>query len=161
MILRRFRTGDRDGCAAVFRAAVLTGAAGFYDTAQRRVWAEGARGDGFSTRLADQVTIVAEAGGVLRGFMSLRADGCLDLAYVHPGEMGRGLAARLLDEIIRAARTMGLSRLTTEASHPARRFFLKHGWREDAAQSVERAGVTLENFRMSCTVTAANVRGRS
>ena len=42
-----------------------------------------------------------------------------------------------------------MDRLTTEASHLARRFLLKQGWTELAAQEVEIGGVRLVNFRMT------------
>jgi hypothetical protein len=46
-------------------------------------------------------------------------------------------------------RAGGLNRLTTHASHLARRFFARHGWRVDYPETAERDGAALERFALS------------
>lgn len=75
-------------------------------------------------------------------------DAHIDFAYVALEEMGKGTAAKLYEYCEAHARTQGFSILTTEASHLAKRFFLKRGWHVEAAQTVIRDGVGIENFRM-------------
>lgn len=154
IVLRRYRDGDADGCAAVFERAVHEGAARHYTAEQRAAWAPpGPRPREaalrFADRLARQITWVAVRGTDIAGFMSLRPDGYVDFTYVAPEEMGSGLAGRLYERILGEARALGLTRLTSEASHLARPFFARHGWRIDAPQEVERLGVKIPNFRMS------------
>lgn len=154
MELRRFRLTDGTACGDLFHRAVREGAASRYTLEQRTAWAphdapspeQRAR---FAARLDQQITWVAEEAGTIEGFLSLRADGYLDLAYVTPERMGRGLAGQLYEKIEAEARALGLSHLTSEASHFARPFFARRGWQVDAPQQIERQGVLIENFRMS------------
>ena len=46
------------------------------------------------------------------------------------------------------ARGSGLNRLTTDASELARSFFMRNGWQLVARQEIERAGISLHNYRM-------------
>lgn len=147
--IRRFRDDDAEATARVFFDAVHLGAKGHYDEAQRRAWVPqppaGARWRG---RLRTQSTLVAERDGRVIGFMTLRPDGYIDLAFVAPEFIGRGVAKRLYDAIHEEAMTLGLRRLYSEASHLARPFFERQGWSVVRAQSVERDGVSLTNFVM-------------
>lgn len=147
--IRQFRPDDAAALRVIFEQAVLQGSAGFYDEVQRKAWAEAPNASpAWTTRLGDQITVVAERDGGLAGFMTLGHDGHLDLAFVRPDCMGTGLAASLHDRLLAIAMEKGLSRLTTEASHLARRFFLKQGWVEQAEQTVWIGDVQLTNFRM-------------
>ena len=69
--------------------------------------------------------------------------------------MGRGTADALYAMIVNTARVAGFARMTTAASHLARRFFEKRGWRVEAEQQVERHGAMLTNFRMFHVLTAS------
>jgi putative acetyltransferase len=147
--VRRFAAGDAPACHAVFFRAVREGAAGHYSEDQRRAWApEAAMPESWPDWLAREATFVAEEGGRIIGFMVLARDGLLDMAFVMPEAMGQGVAGRLLDVVMAEAGARGLTRLHTEASHLARRFFLCHGWVEEARQEVEKRGQRLVNFRM-------------
>lgn len=104
--------------------------------------------DGWSARHAANIAYVAEIDGKVTGFMTLTANGYLDMAFVLPEAMGTGVANSLYAAIEARASATGLSLLTTDASHLAQPFFAKHGWKTLAAQSVSKGGQTLENFRM-------------
>ena len=151
--IRLYREGDAAACAALFYRAVQEGAAGHYSPEQRDAWAPYpelppdilAR---FDWRLAQEITWVAEEDGAIEGFMSLRQDGYLDMAYVAPERMGTGLAGELYKKIKASARKLSLNILTTEASHLARPFFARRGWELMAEQQVERRGVLIPNFKM-------------
>ncbi len=82
------------------------------------------------------------------GFMTLRADGCVDLAFVAPVGIGQGVGGRLYEVVETEARRRGLERLCAEASRMARPLFERRGWRVVRRQTVERGGVALENFVM-------------
>jgi putative acetyltransferase len=81
--------------------------------------------------------------------MNLTNDGLIDMAFVLPEMMGRGVASTLYASIEDHAVSSGLSELRTEASHLARPFFERHGWRVINAQTVDCNGVTLENYYMT------------
>ncbi|MEO1599208.1 MAG: GNAT family N-acetyltransferase [Pseudomonadota bacterium] len=94
--------------------------------------------------------MVAETDGAeIAGFMSLTPEGVVDMAYVAPKWMGKGVALVLYSALIARAREVGLARLTTDASHLARPFFERRGWRLLTEQQVERHGVRLTNFKMA------------
>ncbi len=148
-LIRPFRDADAEATAQLYFDTVQRGTTAHYNRAQRRAWApappELRR---WRQRLASQYTLVAEQEGAVIGFMSLRADGYLDLAYVAPTHLGGGIAKRLYGEILLKAGNMGIRRLYSEASHLARRFFERQGWTLIAEQRVIRGGVGITNFVM-------------
>ncbi|GHD99812.1 hypothetical protein U879_10750 [Defluviimonas sp. 20V17] len=157
MEFRRFRETDAPACGALFFRAVHEGAASRYTEEQRAAWAPWRVPPPevlprLAAKLAEEITWLAEEDGALQGFMSLRKDGYLDMAFVAPERMGTGLAGQLYDRIEAAARALGLAHLTSEASHFSRAFFARRGWQVDAPQQIERRGVRIENFRMSKTL---------
>ncbi|MGB8621910.1 MAG: GNAT family N-acetyltransferase, partial [Paracoccaceae bacterium] len=106
-------------------------------------------------RLLTGICLVAEAPrGTAVGFATLSADGYLDFLYVAPDWMGRGVAGALYDPLEMQARAFGVTALSTEASHLARRFLERRGWRVEARQSVIRHGVPITNFRMEKQLSA-------
>jgi len=151
--VRPYRATDAPACFAIFTAAVHRGAQAFYSAEERAAWAPlKDMPQDWPDRLAQPVTLIAAVGGAPAGFMSLGRDGHIDLAYVTPEVMGRGVAAALYDALLGEARALGMTLLETEASHLARRFFEKHGWQVTARQSVIRRGVAITNFRMECQI---------
>ncbi|MFV0245517.1 MAG: GNAT family N-acetyltransferase [Qingshengfaniella sp.] len=148
--IRPYRPTDAPELSDLFHRAVHEGAARFYTAAERTAWAPpDAPGPDWADRLGAEITLVAETTHLApAGFMTLGRDGHLDLAYVHPQAMVTGVAAALHDRMLGIARDLGHTRLDTEASHLARRFFLRQGWTDHGAQQVIRHGVTLTNFRM-------------
>ncbi len=147
--VRQYMSGDRAACALVFYRAVREGAAACYNEAQRNAWAPDDKPDlDYPDKLLDQWCWVAERGGQVAGFMSLDRTGYLDMAFVLPEEMGRGTSAVLYDALIAQARSAGLTRLTVVASHLARRFFQKRGWRISWMQNLVADGQVYEVFRM-------------
>lgn len=157
--IRPYRDGDAPVLATVFERAVREGAAGAYDADQRAAWASALdTPPDWAQRLGEEITLVAERDGHVAGFMTLGRDGFLDLAFVLPEAMGTGVAAALHDRVLAEAEARDLTRLTTEASHLARRFFLKQGWRELGAIEVELGGTTLTSFQMEKRLRRPGVR---
>lgn len=155
MIIRRYHPDDTEGCFAVYLSAIRDGAHHHYSAAQRHAWApHDMTSDWMPDRLEDGDTWVAEASGEIRGFLTLRADGHLDLFFVHVEVMGTGAAAHLYDTMLAAASAAGLTRLTTDASHYARRFLERRGWRLIAEESVLRNGAVLTRFKMDLALDA-------
>jgi len=148
--IRRFRDADAAATARVFYDTVHHATQDFYDDAQRKAWAPRVPDlEPWLARIRPQTAFVAERNGKVIGFMTLRGDGYIDLAYVAPDVVGKGVAKALYDAILADAGNAGLARLTSEASHLARRFFERQGWRVVEEQSVLRNGVALTNFRMA------------
>ena len=147
---RPFRPADAAGVFAVFRTAVRDGAATRYSEAQRMAWAPlDAMPDNWPGWLSGMDTQVAEDAGEIAGFMAATHEGYLDMAFVLPRWMGKGLAQALYDVILSHARARNLTRMTAHASHLARPFFARNGWRIDYPETVTRNGVALDRFAMS------------
>lgn len=150
VVVRSCRPGEAGALAEIFHRAVREGAAGAYTEEERAAWSpEAPSGAAWLARTEGAETVVAEAGGVPVGFMSLvMAEGYLDFAYVLPEVKGRGVAAALYAVLESRARAAGLGRLTTEASLLAEPFFARQGWSLVRRQTVERRGVPLRNAVM-------------
>ncbi|WNK01706.1 GNAT family N-acetyltransferase [Thalassospiraceae bacterium LMO-JJ14] len=149
MRIRRIQDDDIAATAQLFYCAVRQGAAGYYDDAQRQAWApEVPELVRWHDRLMAQTGFVAELDGAIIGFMTMTAVGHIDLAYVAPAYIGKGVAKALYDEIVCEATSNGLSRLTSDASHLARAFFERQGWVVIRPQTVVRDGVSIRNFVM-------------
>jgi len=148
--IRPIQDADAAATARIFYDAVRIGAQDYYDEAQRRAWAPWIpESTEWLDRLKPQTTLVAEQDGRVVGFMTLTADGCIDLAYVAPDRIGHGVAKQLYDAILSVAVEHGLPRLRAEASHLARDFFERQGWSVVMEQTVSRSGVELTNFVMA------------
>lgn len=148
--IRPYRAADAGAVGQVFYDAVHQGAAGAYGAAQRAAWApEVPAGAEWSLRFERSVTFVAEAEGRVVGFMNLVPEtGYIDMAYVAPQVMGRGVAHALYAPIEAAGRDAGCATLTTAASALARPFFERQGWHVQRREEVTRAGVRLHRFQM-------------
>ena len=152
--VRRFEDEDAEATARIYFDAVRIGAQSHYDEAQRRAWAASVPDTlPWRARLKSQASFVAERDGAVVGFMTLKPDGCIDLAFVAPEAMGTGVARRLYERLLAEAAAMELRRLHTEASHLARPFFERQGWSVVKQQTVERNGVALTNFVMEKYLT--------
>ncbi len=154
--LRRYAPADAGALARIFYDAIHIGAARHYTAAERTAWAAKVpTPEAWAKRLTGLHTLVAHDPDGPIGFFSLRPDGHLDLAFVAPPAMGQGVGAALLSATETHARDTGLTRLTADASLAAHGFLLRHGWRDIAAQTVERHGVKLRNFRMEKSFTVS------
>lgn len=151
--VRNFNARDAEQTADVFFEAVRFGAKNFYDEEQRKAWApQKPELNKWRTRLAEQAVKVAILDEAVIGFMTLDPNGKIDLAFVTPDAMGKGISAKLYDAILKEAQTAGLKTLHTEASYLAKQFFQKCGWQVIQQQTVSRESVELTNFLMKLDV---------
>lgn len=148
--IRASKPDDDDAIHHIYFRAVREGTAQFYTKEQRIAWAPSEkRQKPFDPAL---ICWVAEDEAKPVGFIAVEPDGYLDLAFVLPEYIGRGVAKALYSEVLEWAYTEDLDRLTVHASHQARRFFLRQGWTVDDAETVERNGQKLERFAMSLSL---------
>lgn len=154
LLVRSFAPSDAKALGEVFHRAVHEGASVRYTPEECAAWSPAPPSSRmWQDRLAGAETVVAETPAGPVGFMSLDLSrGYLDLAFVLPEAMGRGVAAALYAVLEGRARAAGLMRLTTEASLLAEPFFARQGWQLVARQQVERHGVLLRNALMEKTL---------
>jgi putative acetyltransferase len=147
-VIRPLRGHEVEQTYAIYRDAVRIGAAPFYTEAQRRAWVPSDRmEDWWPGRVLGGTTWVDEAEGGLNGFLTY-ADGHLDLFFIRPEARRGATAPALYDRMLAEAWAEGRGRLTTHASHLARRFLERRGWRMVVREETERNGVLLERFAM-------------
>jgi putative acetyltransferase len=150
LIIRPFRATDRAATALVYYRAIREGAAGYYTPAQCAHWAPSPDPDWSTpTKLLDQWAWVAEQDGQITGFMSLAHDGLLDMAFVLPEVMGKGVAAALYDVLLTKAQSEGLQKLTVDASVFSHGFLRKRGWQVDWQGDRVYDGVAFFGYAMS------------
>lgn len=157
-ILRSY--GPEDACALgdVFYHAVHEGAASKYSAEQRNAWQSSApSGKAWEAKLAASDCIVALCEGKIVGFMS-REGAILDMAYVLPEVMGKGVSGVLCAVIEGRARAEGITHMTVDASQLAETFFARRGWSLVRRQEIERRGVILQNCRMEKHIGPTQVR---
>lgn len=153
--IRKATPKDDDAIFSVFFRAVRQGAAKFYTQKQRVVWAPKSKPDQTPTNHS-MLRWVAEMDGDIIGFIAVTRAGYIDLAYVLPEWMGRGVAQALYDAVLEWAHHARLSELTSHASHFAKRFFLKNNWQVDYPETVALGDQKLERFYMRCKLEIQN-----
>jgi len=135
--------------AAIFVASIegLTG--DDYSEAQQEAWAAAADDEAaFGKRLASQLTLVATIESAPVGFASLKGADHIDLLYVHPEAVGRGVAAALCDALEKLAGRRGVKSLTVDASDNAAEFFVRRGYEAMQRNTVSLNGEWLANTTM-------------
>jgi putative acetyltransferase len=151
MRIRPFRDDDAPALAQLFHAAVHGIGALHYTQAQVAAWSPSAADPArFAARGRDGRTLLVAVDGDDRpiAYGDVEADGHVDHLYCAPAHAGTGVTAALYGAIEAAARGRGVVRLHVEASEPARRFFLKHGFRELHRRDFEIGGVAIHNYAM-------------
>jgi putative acetyltransferase len=135
--------------AAIFSESVEELTGDDYSEAQQAAWAAVADDEvAFGKRLQSQLTLVATMQGSPVGFVSLKGSDHIDLLYVHPGAVGRGVATLLVDAIEKLAGARKATALIVDASDTAEKFFSKRGYIATQRNSVTVGDEWLANTTM-------------
>lgn len=141
MALRPFLPADAPLLAEIFRASIEELTADDYSPEQRRAWIAAADDEkAFAAQLACNLTLIATFDGSPVGFLSLRGEEQIDMLYVHPAAVGRGVATLLCDAVERIAASRGTPRLVANASDTARGFFERRGYVAQRRNTVSCGG---------------------
>ena len=158
--LRPFLPADTPILAAIFVASIgeLTG--DDYSETQQAAWASAADDEAaFGKRLAAQLTLIATLQNSPVGFASLKGADHIDLLYVHPSAVLRGVAAMLCDALEKLAGARGAKSLTVDASDNAQEVFLKRGYVATRRSTITMGDEWLANTAMTKTLAAAGAPG--
>ncbi|MQB43532.1 GNAT family N-acetyltransferase [Rhizobium sp. ICMP 5592] len=145
--VREYDATDAGATIDIFLRAIREVASKDYNPAQIDAWAKVDDPKVWAQWRASRPTWLAICETQPIGFADLKADGCLDMMFVHPDYQGKGVASLLLKTVETAASHQGHRRIFTEASLTARPFFERKGFIVLAAQTVEKRGQTPPNFR--------------
>ncbi|OOG28715.1 GNAT family N-acetyltransferase [Thioalkalivibrio denitrificans] len=147
--LREFREEDLGAVLDVFQASVRQVAARDYIPEQVEAWAPVPPDEEYwRRRLVRKAVFVCETEGALAGFIAIDTRGHVDLLFVHPAHLRRGVATALLARARAWAMERGARRLTTDASVTARPFFEQAGFRVTEHRIVPLRGMMFRNFHM-------------
>lgn len=151
-MIRNAINADFDRLGEIMYLAIRTGQSP-YTEAQRKAWiSEPHLGKKWSEKLGSQYVVLAEKAGQIVGFMTLRSDGYLDLAFILPEARGKGLFRRLYDRIEGHADSLGLVRLWTHASLMAQPAFAAVGFCVVKHEVISREGECLARAEMDKAV---------
>lgn len=149
LTVRAFEDADAKAAAQIFYDAVNIGANEFYTAEQRNAWASHVPQTTYwRDRLNGQITFVAVIANEIVGYMTLADDGYIDLAFVKPDNIGKGVAKALYDAVLTKGSELNLCRLYSDASFMAKQFFTRQGWLVVKRQVIKRNGIKLTNFAM-------------
>ena len=148
--IRAFEPGDADRVADIFFRSVREVAKSRYDEAQIEAWISSVPEPSkwlpyliaFYTYLAIDEYDEAVA------WISMRADGYIDMLFCLPEAVGRGAAGQLYETVERIATELGLSRMTAHASLFAQPFFAKRGWKVEQHEVHVQNGVDIPRATM-------------
>ncbi|KJC63137.1 acetyltransferase [Agreia bicolorata] len=148
--VRPYEDGDASSTLEVFLTAITETASADYTSEQIQAWADPGGRDlrRWAEAMAGRQSFVAIIGGQLAGFSDVSEDGYIDMMFVSPQFLRRGVARTLLVYGQELARKWKASELSADVSITARPFFESQGFAIVAEQSPVKRGVMLTNFKM-------------
>ena len=149
MRIRAYEARDAAGVAQVFRRSIAALGPRDYSPEQVAAWLSRAPdAAGFHARASDgRVFIVVVDGNDMPvAFADLEADGHVDMLYGAPEVAGTGLVLLLYATLEAIARQRGMTRLYSEASEAALRFFLTRGFVKLHRRELMIGDVAIHNY---------------
>ncbi|CEI30833.1 GNAT family N-acetyltransferase [Propionibacterium freudenreichii] len=149
--VRPYMDSDAGITRSIFLQSVTLTAAEDYTKQQIDAWAspQDRPLDEWNRDRQESGTLVAVVAGVVMGFTDIRETGYIDMLFVSPKFVRRGIGSALLREAENRARIAKAPLLYSNASITARPFFAHHGFVEVAEQHPIIHGVQLKNYRMN------------
>ena len=102
----------------------------------------------WTQRLNNNLCKVAVLNNVIVGFAELTDEGHVDTMYVHKDHQRKGVADRLLHQLLTVAADRNYVVVTTEASITAKPFFEKNGFRVTRVKTKLYNGKDFINYKM-------------
>jgi putative acetyltransferase len=143
--------GPADAAATltVYQRAIRETASTDYSPQQIAAWAaDDIDVEQWNERRMRPRTLVARSGGEVAGFGDIDGDGYVDMMFVAPEFVGRGVATALLEAVLQLARADGTEEFTVHASVTARPFFERKAFVVVEERHPVVRGVELTNFLM-------------
>ncbi|WP_231556401.1 GNAT family N-acetyltransferase [Cryobacterium sp. MLB-32] len=159
IVIRSYGQADAAETLAIFLAAVTETAAADYSPEQIHAWARPEERElpAWHTAMQGRNSYVATVDGALAGFSDVDDVGYIDMMFVAPRHLRRGVARHLITHVEAHARMERLTALSADVSITARPFFERCGFTVEAEQHPVRAGVRLTNYRMTKSLVVGEV----
>lgn len=149
IIIRTFRPADTPELIDLFREAVHTINIQHYSAEQVAAWAPAEIDlQQWQKSLSNNKAFVAQIDAKIVGFADMTPEGHLDRLYVHKDYQGRWISLNLFRAIEKAARQLGLAKITTDCSITAKKPAERIGFVVMKEQTVEKGGQTFINYAM-------------
>ena len=145
--IRPFTSADTPALIQLFKEAVNAINIRHYSPEQIAVWTN-IDTDRFQKKLEKNIAFIAEIDSRIVGFADITHEGYLDRLYVHKDYQARWVALYLFKAIEKAARELGLTKITTDCSITAKVPAERMGFVTIKEQTVMRHGVPLVNYVM-------------
>jgi putative acetyltransferase len=147
IVIRPFNSSDLSSMIQLFKEAVAAINIRHYSPEQVAVWTEvdPAR---WQAKLEKMIAFVAEIDSTIVGFADMTHEGYLDHLYVHKDYQARWVSLHLFKAIEKAARELGLTKITTDCSITAKVPAERMGFAVIKEQIVEKNGVQFINYHM-------------
>ncbi|WP_241981186.1 GNAT family N-acetyltransferase [Cryobacterium algoritolerans] len=159
VVIRPYGHADAADTLAIFLAAVTETAAADYSPEQIQAWArpEAREQSAWHTAMQERNSYVTTMDGTPAGFSDVDSEGYIDMMFVAPRYLRRGVARQLIDHVEARARQEHLTELTADVSITARPFFERSGFTVEAEQHPVTAGVRLTNYKMKKKLLGSEV----
>jgi putative acetyltransferase len=153
--LRAYEPADASDTLTVFTEAIIQTAAAHYTAEQIEAWAKPGRRDlaVWDNAMSERRSVVAVQGGEVVGFSDVDQHGYIDMLFVSPRHLRRGVARTLLGFVEEQARSAGTLELTSDVSVAARPFFERFGFDVLKEQRPVKDGVAMTNYRMRKSIS--------
>jgi putative acetyltransferase len=156
--LRPFLPKDVKILLRITRASIETLAVDDYSDSQIDAWvAQFEDEERFANRLSTSLTLVATIDGFPAGFITLKGTDHIDLLYVAPGVVRRGVATSLIDAIEKLAQARGAKALHVDASDVAVPLFSRRGYEPQRRSSIALGDEWLATTTMTKILAASSV----
>lgn len=145
--IRPYKPTDLASIILLFKEAVTAINIRHYSPEQIAIWTD-IDPTRWQAKLEKMIVFVAEIDFTIVGFGDMTREGYLDHLYVHKEYQARWISLHLFRAIEKAARELGLSKITTDCSITAKIPAERMGFKVIKEQIVEKKGIKFINFHM-------------
>lgn len=147
IIIRPFNSSDLPTVIQLFKEAVAAINIRHYSPEQVAVWTD-IDSERWLKKLEQNIAFVAEMDSTIVGFADISHEGYLDRMYVHKDYQARWVSLHLFKAIEKAARELGLTKITTDCSITAKVPAERMGFKVMKEQIVEKKDMQFINYHM-------------
>ena len=151
IVIRDYQPQDSKALAKIFENAILAIDNRIYSTSQKQAWIGNHSDEFWQHRFEKILPFMAVIGDRVVGFIEFGFDdgiGEIDCFYIEPKFQQQGVGQALFEKVLEVAKLNDIKEIRVFASHIAKPFFAKQGFKVIRENSVVRSNVTLENWLM-------------
>ena len=151
LLIRHYQADDSEKLSEIFTDAIMAIEDSFYTPSQKHAWIGNHSDEFWQHRFEKTLPFMAVIGDRVVGFIEFGFDdgiGEIDCFYIEPKFQQQGVGQALFEKVLEVAKLNDIKEIRVFASHIAKPFFAKQGFKVIRENSVVRSNVTLENWLM-------------